>query len=123
MTLSTLSGAPVIENGGFVFRPLAVPSRGSRELAVWSLEVAPGAESDAHTASREEVFLLRSGTIAIEVGDDVHKPSPGDAVIAPPDTHLRLRNVGGEPASLTVCTSKGIQGTLNGQTITPPWAQ
>ncbi|MDT7725152.1 MAG: hypothetical protein QOI21_1728 [Actinomycetota bacterium] len=123
MTLATLSEAPTIENAGFVFRPLAVPSRGSRELAIWALEVAPGAQSDAHTASREEVFLLRSGRISVEVGDEVHEPAPGDAVIAPPDTHLRLRNPGSEPAVLTVCTSKGIQGRLNGQTISPPWAQ
>ncbi|HEV7979805.1 hypothetical protein [Amycolatopsis sp.] len=40
-----------------------------------------------------------------------------------PDTHLRLSNPGTEPALLTVCTSKGMLGSLNGQTIAPPWAQ
>jgi quercetin dioxygenase-like cupin family protein len=123
MTLATLAEAPAIENGGFVFRPLAVPSRGSAELAIWSVDVAPGARSEPHTVSREEVFLLRSGRISVEVGDEVHEPSPGDAVIVPPDTHLRLNNIGTEPALLTVCTSKGMLGTLNGKTIAPPWAQ
>jgi len=123
MTLATLSEAPAIVNGGFVFRPLAVPSRGSSELAIWSLDVAPGARSDPHTVSREEVFLLRSGRISVEVGGEVHEPAPGDAVIVPPDTHLRLSNLGTEPALLTVCTSKGMLGSLNGQTIAPPWAQ
>ncbi|WP_158886388.1 cupin domain-containing protein [Amycolatopsis anabasis] len=123
MTLATLAEAPVFENGGFVFRSLGVPSRGSTELAVWTVEVAPGARSERHTVSREEVFVLQSGSVRIEVGDAVHELGPGDAVIAAPDTPLRLANPGGEAARLTVCTSKGILGTLNGRTIAPPWAQ
>lgn len=124
MTLATLSGAPTIENPqGFVFRPLAVPSRGSSELAIWLIEVPVGACSEPHTVSREEVFLLRSGRIAIDVGDEVYEPSSGDAVIVQPDTPLRLRNIGEERAVLAACTSRGIRGRMNGQSFSPPWAQ
>ncbi|SDZ03348.1 Cupin domain-containing protein [Amycolatopsis xylanica] len=124
MSLVTLSEAPAIDNNnGFVFRPLAVPSRGSTELAIWQLEVAPGAKSERHTVSKEEVFLLRAGSISIEVGDEAHSPAVGDAVILPPETPLLLSNPGDEPAVLTVCTSRGIEGKLNGMVIAPPWAQ
>jgi mannose-6-phosphate isomerase-like protein (cupin superfamily) len=95
----------------------------SAELAIWSVEVAPGAHSEPHTVSREEVFGLRSGRVSVEVGDKVHDPAPGDAIIVPPDTPLRLGNPGSEKALLTVCTSQGIQARVNGETISPPWAQ
>ena len=110
MTLASLSEAPTIDNAGSVSRPPAVPSRGSAELAIWSVEVAPGAHSEPHTVSREEVFfLLRSGRVSVEVGDKVHEPAPADAIIVPPDTPLRLGNPRSEKALLTVCTSQGIQ--------------
>jgi hypothetical protein len=89
MTLASLSEAPTIDNAGSVSRPPAVPSRGFAELAIWSVEVAPGAHSEPHTVSREEVFGLRSGRVSVEVGDKVHEPAPADAIIVPPDTPLR----------------------------------
>jgi quercetin dioxygenase-like cupin family protein len=109
MTLASLSEAPTIDNAGSVSRPPAVPSRGSAELAIWSVEVAPGAHSEPHTVSREKVFGLRSGRVSAEVGDKVHEPAPADAIIVPPDTPLRLGNPRSEKALLTVCTSQGIQ--------------
>jgi quercetin dioxygenase-like cupin family protein len=123
MTLASLAEAPMFENGGFVFRSLAVPSRGSRELAVWTVEAAAGAASERHTLSREEVFVLQSGRMRGEVGDEVHDLAPGDALIVPPNMPLRLSNPHDHPARLVVCTSKGMLGTINGRTIAPPWAQ
>ncbi|WP_020667875.1 cupin domain-containing protein [Amycolatopsis nigrescens] len=123
MTVATLAGAPEIENAGFVFRPLAVPSRGSTELAVWSVEASPGARSETHTVDKEEVFVLQEGSATVLIGDREHVLGPGDTAIAPPHTPLRLSNPGERPARLLVCTSKGILGTLNGKTISPPWAQ
>lgn len=123
MALASLADAPKFENSGLVFRPLAVPSRGSTQLAVWTLEVPSGAATERHTVSHEEVFVLQAGEARFEVGDAVHNLKAGDAVIVQPDTPLRLTNPGNAPARLTVCTSKGVLGTLNGKTIVPPWAQ
>jgi hypothetical protein len=52
MTLASLSEVPTIDNAGSVSRPPAVPSRGSAELAIWSVEVAPGAHSEPRTVNR-----------------------------------------------------------------------
>ncbi|PXY32570.1 cupin domain-containing protein [Prauserella muralis] len=123
MTLVTLAQAPTFTRDGFVFRPLAVPSRGSAELAVWSLEVRPEARSEPHTVDREEVFVLHEGRAVVEVGGVVHELEPGDAAIAAPHTPLRVHNPGPVPARLTVCTSKGIRGTVGDTTIDPPWAR
>src|SRR3982074_1645923 len=76
MTLASLSEAPTIDNAGSVSRPPAVPSRGSAELAIWSVEVAPGAHSEPHTVSREEVFGLRSGRGAAGGGRGGPGPAP-----------------------------------------------
>ncbi|NIJ13844.1 quercetin dioxygenase-like cupin family protein [Saccharomonospora amisosensis] len=123
MTLATLMDAPTFDIGGFQARSLAVPSRGSTELAVWSLEAAPGAATEWHTVDREEVFVLQEGKVLVEVGEQVHELTAGDAAIATPGVPFRLRNPAAVAARLTVCTSKGMRGTVNGRTIDPPWAQ
>ena len=123
MTLTTIADAKTFENAGFTFRPLAVPSRGSTELAVWAVDVAPGAESERHSVSREEVFVVRSGEIVAEIGGVEYRPAPGDAIILPPGVPGKLANRGGGTASMTVCTSKGMRGTIGDVTIDPPWAQ
>ncbi|AXB44836.1 cupin domain-containing protein [Amycolatopsis albispora] len=124
MTVATLAGAPSFERGGVRFRPLAVPSRGSAELAVWALEVAPGEAGEAHRVSREEVFVLHQGQVTATLDGQPYHLAPGDAFILPPDREFSLSNPGGEPAHLTVCTSKGLEGVLaNGERIAPPWAQ
>ncbi|ADB53045.1 cupin domain-containing protein [Conexibacter woesei] len=122
MPHATLADAPTFERPGFTFRPLAVPSRGSVELAVWALEIAPGAVSESHSVSREEVFVLGSGAVAAVVGGSRAALAPGDALIVPPGVELTLSNDGETAARLTVCTSAGMLGTVGGRTFPPPWA-
>ncbi|MDW5596641.1 cupin domain-containing protein [Conexibacter stalactiti] len=123
MPLATLADAPTFAREGFTFRSLAVPSRGSAELAVWALEAAPGACSEPHSLDREEVFVVAAGTLTATVGDERHALAAGDALIVPPGTPLQLANDGAETARLTVCTSAGMRARLNGEAFTPPWAQ
>lgn len=124
MTVATLAGAPEFSRGGVRFRPLGVPSRGSAELAVWALEVAPGEVGEAHRVSKEEIFVLHAGEVAFTLDGEPHHLTPGDAFILPPDREFNLSNPGRETAHLTVCTSRGIQGVLaTGEKISPPWAQ
>ena len=124
MPLSTLIGAPVFDRGGFTFRPLAVPSRGSTELAVWSLELAPGAPSEPHHMDREEVFVVLDGEVSANVAGEELLAGPGDAVIVPAQAVLRLRNASTQaPAAITAVTSAGMKATVGGATFPPPWAQ
>ncbi|WP_026424359.1 cupin domain-containing protein [Actinokineospora inagensis] len=123
MPLSTLADAPVFERPGFVFRPLAAPSRGSAELAIWTLEVAPGATSDTHELDREEVFVVRSGHLTVTVGTEEHTAGPGDAVIVPAHTRLSVRNASPDsPATATAVTSVGVRAGMDGASFEPPWA-
>lgn len=102
--------------GGFEFRSLAVPSRGSSEIALWTVDVPEGGDGTPHTASREEVFYVLSGSVTIQE----QTAGPGDVIVVPANTELSLT---GGPARVVVATSVGIKGTLaDGQTITPPWS-
>ncbi|NIH85225.1 cupin domain-containing protein [Amycolatopsis granulosa] len=122
MPVAALAEAPRFERAGAVFRPLAVPSRGAVQLAVWSLELAAGVTGEEHSVSREEVFVLHSGALEVVLGGETHRLTPGDAMIVPPDTLFRLDNPGAEPACAIVCTSAGMVGRVGGTTVVPPWA-
>jgi quercetin dioxygenase-like cupin family protein len=124
MPLSTLADAPRFARDGFTFSPLAVPSRGSTELAVWALDLEPGAVSETHSMDREEVFVVVSGAVRATVGDREVHAGPGDAVIVPPHATLRIGNAdAAEPARLTAVTSVGMKATVGGAAFAPPWAQ
>ncbi|GHH49008.1 cupin domain-containing protein [Lentzea cavernae] len=114
--LVTGESAALHEFGGFEFRSLAVPSRGSSEIALWTVDVPEGGDGTPHRASKEEVFYVLAGSVTI-LGETA---GVGDAIVVPADTELALT---GGPARVLVATSVGIRGTLaDGQTITPPWS-
>ncbi|MFE7608854.1 cupin domain-containing protein [Streptomyces celluloflavus] len=124
MPLSTLADAPVFARDGFTFRPLAVPSRGSSELAVWALEIAPGSTSEVHSMDREEVFVVVTGEVSATVADQEISAASGDAVIVPAHHTLQIRNAcATTPATLTAVTSAGMRATVGDATFPPPWAQ
>jgi quercetin dioxygenase-like cupin family protein len=123
MPHATLADAPVFSRDGFTFRPLAVPSRGSAELAVWQLEGAPGAASVPHTLDREEVFVLHAGRVRATVGGEQHLLAPGDALVVPPGVRFQLGNDEADgTARLTVCTRAGVTATVGEETVVPPWS-
>ncbi|MGW2249969.1 cupin domain-containing protein [Kitasatospora sp. NPDC001660] len=65
----------------FTFRPLAVPSRGSTELAIWALELAPGVHSETHSMDREEVFVVIEGKVSATVAGEDVRAEAGDAIV------------------------------------------
>ncbi|GAA3079154.1 cupin domain-containing protein [Streptosporangium carneum] len=124
MTVANLADAPVFDNGGMTVRSLAVPSRGSAELAVWSFEMAPGTVGKEHTVDREEVFVANSGRMVGTLDGVEHVIEAGDALIVAPGVPFSIRNDSPtERATGTACASAGIRATLGGQIILPPWAQ
>ncbi len=123
MPLSTLADAKTIEFHGLVARPIAVPSRGTKELAIWHMELPPGSPGQEHTVDREEVFLVRTGRLSGMLDGAPCEIGPGDALIVPPGVPFSVANDGDEPAKLLVCTSAGVRATLGGNVIVPPWSE
>ncbi len=123
MPITQRSDGQTFNRGGFTFRPAAVPSRGSTELAIWELEVAPAAESEPHSVDREEVFLVTSGNLTVVMAGEILNAGPGDAVIVKPNVSFHLANGTGEVAKATCVTSVGMRATIGDKQISPPWAQ
>jgi quercetin dioxygenase-like cupin family protein len=114
---------PTVEAHGVVASPLAVPSRGSRELAVWRLTLPPGASAQPHSVDREEVFLVESGVLTASLAGREERLGAGDVLLIAPGEEFGVGNPGPDPAHLLVCTSAGVLARMGGQVIAPPWAQ
>jgi len=115
--------APTVEAHGITARPMAVPSRGSTELAIWYLTVPPHSDPQQHSVDREEVFVVRSGVLSGHIDGAAVAAGPGDALLVPPGVEFAVGNSGDEPAVALVCTSAGVTATVQGAPVTPPWSR
>jgi uncharacterized RmlC-like cupin family protein len=131
MPIVHAADAVIHDTHGSRFASYAAPSRGSKELCAWRLEVPAGSHGTAHSVSREEILLILTGTMHVTLGDGsaaiadtAGEPSrAGDVIVVPPGSSLRIDNAGDEPASAWVTTSAGLEATLpDGSTLVPPWA-
>ena len=121
--VTTAATAARFDLPGVQFIAGAAPSRGSDQLCVWTIVVAPGHTSpQAHTLDRDEVFAVASGTIRLQ--DDVEPLRAGDTAVVPSGTPIRLANPGPEAARVHVAIQAGFRATMaDGSDVgTPPWA-
>jgi hypothetical protein len=58
MPILTAPHGPTHSLSGTEFTSLATPSRGSNDLSVWTVEIAPGTPATPHALTREEVFVV-----------------------------------------------------------------
>lgn len=105
------------------FRALATPSRGARETSVWRVSVAPGTHGQPHTLTREEVFVVLSGSAHVRLAGERALAVEGDAIVVPADVEFELSAAGDTPVELLCCMPVGGQAQLGGGApFTPPWA-
>jgi quercetin dioxygenase-like cupin family protein len=105
------------------FSALATPSRGSRETSVWRVQLAASAETARHRLTREEVFVVLSGTVRVELAGEVSLARAGDAIVVPPDTDVMLAAVGAAAEALCCLPVGGQASVAGGPLFTPPWAE
>ncbi|BCJ55498.1 cupin [Actinoplanes sp. NBRC 14428] len=107
---------------GATFHSFVAPSRGSRELCAWRLEVADGTVGVPHRVSREEVLLLLTGEVTATIDGEASTVRAGEAAFVPAGASFALDNTSGGPATAWVTTSVGLRATLaDGSEISPPW--
>ncbi|WP_425835662.1 cupin domain-containing protein [Streptomyces fractus] len=124
MSVIRASEAVVHELHGGRFVSYATPAAGSKELAAWRGEIPAGMRGPAHKVSREEVFLLLTGSLCLTLDGVRHTLAPGDVAIANAATTLEVENPTSEVATMWVTTSVGLEAELaDGTRIAPPWAQ
>lgn len=123
MPFITADEAVVHDMHGVRFVSYANPALGSTELCAWRGEVPAGSAGITHTISREEVFLVLSGSLEITIDGTGRPLAAGDAAVAPAGSRVNVSNRTQEPALMWVTTSRGLTATLgDGSRISPPWA-
>jgi quercetin dioxygenase-like cupin family protein len=122
MPVVSSQNAPVFEAGKTTITGLASPSRGARDVAAWRVRFAPNFPSPTHSLTREETFLVLSGSVTARFVDHVETAGPGDALIVPAGADFSL--VAGEGPAEAICIMPvGGQAVTADGTFTPPWAE
>lgn len=92
---------------GARFHTLASPSLGSEETSVWRVQLEPGTPGLPHRVTREEIFVVVSGSTLILLAG----------------VELALET-GAEALEAIVCLPVGGQSVVgDGAPFTPPWAE
>ena len=114
--------AVVFEAHGSRFLSYVAPSRGSRQLCAWRLEVPPGLRGVPHRPTREEVLLVLTGELSTRVDETRTTLRPGDVLLVPAGAEFAV-DAGPEGGTAWVTTSPGLEAVLpDGSRLTPPWA-
>jgi quercetin dioxygenase-like cupin family protein len=122
MPVITAENAPVFDADGNTITGLASPSRGARDVAAWRVRLEPGKPSPRHTLTREETFIVLSGSITAQFADSAETATEGGALIVPAGVEFFL-SAGYEPVEAICVLPVGGQAIVDGLTITPPWAK
>lgn len=123
MPLIDNSTPQTFEIPGVCFSPVASPSRGSAENAMWRAVVEPNRSGVRHHMTREEIILAVSGTGLVRIGDDEHVLTPGDAFAVPPFTDFQLEAPSDAPFEAVVVLPVGGRAVVEGQpSFPPPWS-
>lgn len=108
---------------GVTFIPVASPSRGSRETAVWRARVSPDSPGLVHQMTREEIIVATAGEGRVRMGEVTHTLLPGDAFAVPPFTDFALECAGGTPFEAMVVLPVGGRVVVGSDpAFPPPWS-
>jgi quercetin dioxygenase-like cupin family protein len=117
------SSATAFATHGSRFHAYVNPTRGSRELSAWRLDVPANQAGVAHRPSKEEVLLVLSGTMTVTIDQQSDTAAAGDVVLVHAGSELRIDS---GPAGCTawVTTTRGLEAvTGDGTRIVAPWAR
>jgi quercetin dioxygenase-like cupin family protein len=122
MTIISSTDAPTFDVGGTHVVGLASPSRGAAQTSAWRLTLDPGSSSPRHSLSHEEIFVALHGRVRAEFDDGAEEIPAGGALIIPAGVEFTLVNPGDEPFQAVVAVPVGVQATVAGERVDPPWA-
>jgi quercetin dioxygenase-like cupin family protein len=108
---------------GATFQTLASPSLGAAETSVWRVCVDPGTPGAPHRVTREEIFVVLTGSATASVDGEPHRLTAGSTLVLPAEAELVL-TTGGEALEAIVCLPLGGRAIVgDGVPFTPPWAE
>ena len=124
MNLITAADAAIFDIPDTHVIAYAAPSRGSTELCLWRIDIAPASTSPLHHMDCEEVFLCLDGHAVVMTSAGERPLQSGDCLVLPAGTDFSFRVVGDEPFRALACIRAGGKATMaaSGDTFVPPWA-
>lgn len=117
------SDSPIFTIPGATFTGLASPSRGSVETSVWRVRLDPKTPGMPHRVTREEIFVVTSGSARAIVDGESHDLTAGCTLIVPPNVEFSLENAGAvafDAIALMPAGGAAVMG--DGAPFTPLWA-
>jgi quercetin dioxygenase-like cupin family protein len=113
----------VHETPNAVMTTLASPTLNGSGLAVWRVEMEPGATGPEHAVDAEQVLAVTDGELTVLLDGAEHRLVPGDALPLPPGRVRRIVNEGPAAAAAMVSSFPGATATVPGKEPVPiPWA-
>jgi mannose-6-phosphate isomerase-like protein (cupin superfamily) len=122
MPVITMQDAPVFDTGGAVITGLAAPSRGSKDVAAWRVAFGADKPSTAHSLTREEVFVVLTGSVTARFAGHSETATAGGALVVPAGAEFSLIAEDG-PAEAICILPVGGQADTGSGAFTPPWAE
>lgn len=110
--------------GGNHTDSLATKGRGATEVSVILQQQEPGGQNPPHTHDREEVMVLRQGSVTVQVGEERVALAAGDTLIVPARTLHRIENTGTERAEWLLIAPAGVRFFgATGEEMVPAWVR
>jgi quercetin dioxygenase-like cupin family protein len=123
MPLVTRSEADIFETHGVRFTSYVRPSRGSRALCTWRVDVPPGQAGAPHRPTREEVICCIEGRLELTLDGTQHILHPGDVAYVRADTEVRLDG-GPDGGAAWTTTLAGLDAVMSdGSLLQPAWTR
>ena len=101
----------------------ASPTQGGTCLALWRVDMAPGAVGPEHSFDVEQVWTVLDGRAEIELDGARHAVTPGDTVAMAASAPRRVHADPEHGFSAVVAAPGGARASVpgGGEPVLPPW--
>lgn len=111
------------ETPNAVMHTYASRSLTGTDLAVWSVEMDPGASGPVHTVDGEQILVVIDGELQLNLGGQTRTLRRGMSAVLPAGEERQLVNLAGSPAVTLVSSRSGVRASTAQQDGVPlPWA-
>ncbi len=122
MPVESAGDHPSFELGENTITSLAAPSRGSRETALFRIDLPPGGALPPHRHDHFDVFTVTAGGARFHLDEVVHQMVVGDAAVVPIGSlHWLEAGQGGASILVTMVAGTTLIREVDGVEIVPPW--
>jgi quercetin dioxygenase-like cupin family protein len=114
--------ARVITTPNATMTTFASPTLGAARVALWQVEMAPGASGPLHTFDVEQVWTALGGAATVELDGESLAVGPGDTVVMPAEAPRRVHADPAAGFTAIVTAPGGALATAAGaEPVLPPW--